>query len=357
MNDNTLTYTRLEKGNLIVLVPNEQTTNNGITENRILWSLKEFEGKVFSQIDSHFILRTILPYKLVHGEPIHNITVSLFDESWISDNFTNYLVNNTWVYFAMKQTYRYYNQIVSLYHGKETITGLIYNVGWHASNCFSLNALDQHIDFSPAAIIMANVQHNEEYAEELITKHIAKCEKIVDNYQYGTPQKRKPIVVSTPTIIKDDTSFYLFRDDKVYCGHTDDQDIMAESSWHHYVSETKSNGKNAFEYKIELPSDGLKICNITYHRTRNSCEQKVLVGQYLQVLNLIKANKNKLKEQFKNLETIVFDFAIIEFQENVIVSLFDKNWGLIETKGICIDQDSDKNITNKADIISAFVTV
>ncbi|MCX6824438.1 MAG: hypothetical protein NT085_04925, partial [candidate division SR1 bacterium] len=105
-NKNVITYVKIQKGNMLLLVPTVREGTFGI-ENDIMWSLKEFDFKVFGYLHVESVMSSILKERALAGVSFYDIDMDMYDPNTYPDSMESSF-KNRWDYAVMRQTYRYF---------------------------------------------------------------------------------------------------------------------------------------------------------------------------------------------------------------------------------------------------------
>lgn len=246
-----LNYAKVEKGNILFLVPTHRDAGFGMN-NEILWSLKEFNFKVFGYLDAVIVISHIMKYRAISGRPFYDIDMNMYDPETYPDTLEESL-KNTWSYVAMRQTYRYFDQLIST----PAEHYFAVSIGWNnttrnALQIYSLNSEYQKSDKEFVIQFSSYIAISEMFIEELVVK-IGKCEKMEKNYEEVTPVKKENFTINTEHLIKNHNNFFLLKNGKVYCGLTTiNPNVLHAVYWRTFVDSMIHSTDNHQGYKMKI---------------------------------------------------------------------------------------------------------
>lgn len=369
MKERMIDYGKVYKGNQLFCVPYQREGKIlASLENPLLWSLKEFDFKVFCYLDSDRIISEILKMKVKRNLPFYDMDIDMYKPESYPANL-KFRFMSRWTYAAMMQAYRYYDGLIKQFEGFET-KALAVKIGWHSNSHYALQviALDadmQEIEYSKhkGILFSAYTKISESFIEHLMLK-ISGAQKQMGKYKRFVPNKAEsPIIFKQPHYINKYNAFFLLREKSIYCGMKwKNPDILYEVNWDRFMGEMiHPKGCNAcnpgLRMRIGMPEDNLKIFKHTlmkdFGMAGNDC-----YSIPTQCINLLNSQWKDLKIKYPQMEKIIFSIGYeekkgSEDQGNYIsVTYADKDWEGPTVK-IYYTHDGDYKIQNGKDIILA----
>jgi len=368
MRNKKVNYRRVQIGDMLLLVPLDRGESNVFDMNHdILWSLKEFDYKVFGYLHIEPLLYNIIQERAKAGLPFYDIELDMYNpESYPGTMESSF--KNSWNYAVMRQTYRYFDQLVSRFPDFPT-TAFAVSCGWNnntqdALQIYPLDGKYQNPDYNTKLAIQFSSYtiYTEHYLEGLIVQ-IGKCKKLKKNYKNFIPteEKEEPIIVGKHLIEKYN-AFFLFRKGRIYCGlKYKNSNILYEVNWNLFGQEMISpkgcyDCNPGYKMKICMPEDGLKI--FTHHLIKAyGLGGNDIHSVSTQIINLIDSQWKRLQKEHPKMKKVIFKRGYDEKQERgkrdyIIIQYVNKNWGG-PTKEIHYTYDGDYIVQEQENISKA----
>lgn len=364
MKNKNVNYHKVQIGDLLLLVPDDRGEyNNLLMSNDILWSLKEFEYKVFGYIVVESVISFILQERAKSGQPFYNMELNLYHNGLFPGTLESFL-KNRWTYAAMRQTYRYFDQLTKKFPEFST-TAFAVECGWsnNTRDALEIHPLDkeyQSVSGENDSLTMqfsSYTTYSEIFIEELIVK-MGGCEQRKHDYEEFLPVKKEnTTIVVGEHLIKEYNDFFFLKNDRVFCGLASiNPKILYEVNWrvfvHELVRPVKCPHCNT-TYHLEVSANGNHLDILTHHilkgYDKNVGNNIYSIGT--QFINLINEEWERLKKEHPGMEYFIFDTGIKErtLEHYAILQYVDKNLRG-PTKEIIYKQDSDYILQNKEDI-------
>lgn len=343
--DTNVTYVKVEIGDMLLLVPTERECGMRMG-NPILWSFKEFDFKVFGELDANIAISYLMKERANAGLPFYDIEMDMYSAETYSPIIEK-LLKNIWNYVAMRQAYRYFDQLV-LNFPDQIIIAFEVSIGGgnNARDKLSITPLyygykslgfDTKIDIQ----FSSYNPYSETYIEELMVK-IGKCTPLKKDYTDLAPTENA--VISTPMIIGEHTikkhnDFFYLRDGKIYCGlESVNPNILYESSWRHFTKELihskgcpHCNCSNDPGYRMEIGlPDRLNIFKHQIMKDYYANFYNDIYSVQTQFINIIHKQWDRIKKEHPDMERLVFQTKdnpkSAGFNEYFVLHYLDKNW-------------------------------
>ena len=357
MINKNVSYVKVEKGNMLFLVPTKRDAGFGMNH-EILWSLKELDFKVFGYLDANIVIAYIMREKAIAGLPFYDIEMNMYDPMIYPDTMED-LLKNTWNYVAMRLACRYFNQLIS----NPAERYLSVSIGWdnNTQDALQIYPLNDEYQKSTKEFVIqfsSYITKSESFIERLIIE-IGKCNKLEKDYEKFTPITTKKMILTTEHLIKNHNNFFLLKNGKVYCGLTGiNMNILYEIDWMAFVKEMIQpigcqECNPGYKMKICLSESIMDI--FEHFITKAYCMH---VGNDCwstptQFINIIQKQWNKIVQENPGMEKIVFRTTFNENSKDhgyyIILHYLDKDWQG-PTKEIKYVQDGDYILQNKEEI-------
>jgi len=366
MRNKNVNYVRVQKGDMLLLVPTVRESGFLGLENEILWSLKEFNFNIFGYLDVKLVISHILKERALVGQAFYDIEMDMYDPQTYPD-MMELSFRNRWDYAVMRQTYRYFDQLVKNFP-EQTPTSFAISCGWNNNtrDVLAIYPLDDQnilnegqdhlgIMFSSYTI------YSETMIEDLIVK-IGKCEKMQKDYEDFVPVKEEEKAVLSEHLIQKYNGFFLFKGGEIYCGMKwINPHILLKANWRLFVNEMIhpkgcKDCNTGYKMNICLPEDILKVFKHKlfkeYGLAGNDC-----YSVFVQLLNIINSQWKRIKKEMEDVEWIVFEKKYDDKRDvkgdYIVVQYLDKDWKGENVQEISFKHDGDYIVQDKEVIANA----
>lgn len=355
MKNKNVTYVKIHIGDMLLLVPTVRKSSFIGLENEILWSLKEFDFKVFGYMDARLVMSSILKERALAGQPFYDIDMDMYDPQ-IYPNTMESLFKNRWDYAVMRQTYRYFDQLVKRFTSPIP-TAFAVSCGWNNNTRDALQIYplsDENIWIEGQDKLAIQFSSYTDYSEEMIEDlivQIGRCTKLPKDYQDFTPTKEEEKLLTTEHLIKENNPFFLLKDGNVYCGMDwINPNILMKGNWNLFTDEMIhpkgcEDCNPGYKMKICLPKGVLKVFRHSLHKDYAKNFNNDCYSVYIQILNIINSQWKKIQKEMDGIERIVFETKYDDTRNGkgkyMTVEYLDKDWKGENVQDIIYTYDSD----------------
>ncbi|MEI6118050.1 MAG: hypothetical protein WCP92_02045 [bacterium] len=352
---------------MLLLVPTVREGTFGI-ENDIMWSLKEFDFKVFGYLNVESVMSSILKERALAGVPFYDIDMDMYDPNTYPDTMESSF-KNRWDYAVMRQTYRYFDQLLIKNFTSPMPTAFVVSCEWNNNTHDALQIYpldDENICIEGQDKLAIQFSSYTDYSEKMIEDlivQIGKCKKLPKNYQSFKPVKEEEKVIPGEHLIKESNPFFLLKDGNIYCGMDwINPNILMKGNWRLFADEMIhpigcEDCNPGYKMKIRLPSMALKIFKHSLHKDYAKNFGNDCYSVYIQLLNIINSQWKKIQKEMNGVERIVFETKYDDSRNGkgryMVVEYLDKDWKGQNVQEIIFTEDSDYIVQDKEVIANA----
>lgn len=367
MRNKNINYVRVHIGDVLLLVPTVREREMGM-ENEMLWSLKEFDYKVFGYMNVDYVIASIINQKAAAGLPFYDIDMDMYNPETYPENIGD-ICKVGWDYAVMRLTHLYFDQIIKNYP-ENTPSNLAITCQWHSNSHQALQIYpldDTYLaigDQEKMGILFSSYNtYSEEYLEELLIKS-GNCQKMEKNFQEWKPEKFEYPKILSEHLIKRSNSFFLLKDGEIYCGmDLVNHNILLKVNWRCFASEMIhpkgcSECNPGYKMRVEVPKRELKLFKHSLHKDYFKNVGNDCYSVTTQLINIIHSQWKRIKRKVKNVEWVIFERKYDDSRDGkgdyIVVQYLDKDWKELKVQEISIKYDNDYIVEKKAKLAKLF---